>query len=35
MIVEGTHGSQYVLVNPVYNMQLGMNPALISVIDFI
>lgn len=35
MIVEGTHGSQYVLVNPVYNMQLGVNPALLSLIDFI
>lgn len=35
MIVEGTHGSQYVLVNPVYNMQLGVNPAALSLIDFI
>ncbi len=35
MVAEGTHGSQYVLVNPVYNMQLGMNPALLSLIDFI
>jgi GPH family glycoside/pentoside/hexuronide:cation symporter len=35
MIVEGTHGSQYVLVNPVYNMQMGMSTALLSVIDFI
>lgn len=35
MIVEGTHGSQYVLVNPVYNMQLGVNPAWLSLIDFI
>ena len=34
MVAEGTHGSQYVLVNPVYNMQLGMNPALFSLIDF-
>jgi len=35
MIVEGTHGSQYVLVNPVYNMQMGLSPAWISLIDFI
>ncbi len=35
MIVEGTHGSQYVLLNPVYNMQLGVNPAWLSLIDFI
>ncbi len=35
MIVEGTHGSQYVLVNPVYNMQLGVNPAALSLIDFV
>ena len=35
VVVEGTPGSQYVLVHPIYNMQLGMNPALISLIDFI
>jgi GPH family glycoside/pentoside/hexuronide:cation symporter len=35
MVVEGTHGSQYVLVNPVYNMMMGLNPGLISLIDFI
>jgi GPH family glycoside/pentoside/hexuronide:cation symporter len=35
MVVEGTHGSQYVLVNPIYNMTMGLNPALISLIDFI
>src|SRR4051812_31158407 len=35
MVADGTHGSQYVLVNPIYNMQLGMNPALLSLIDFI
>lgn len=35
MVVEGTHGSQYVLVNPIYNMTMGLNPALLSLVDFI
>jgi GPH family glycoside/pentoside/hexuronide:cation symporter len=35
MVVEGTHGSLYVLVNPIYNMTMGMSPALLSLIDFI
>jgi len=35
MVVEGTHGSQYVLANPIYNMTMGMSPALLSLIDFI
>jgi GPH family glycoside/pentoside/hexuronide:cation symporter len=35
MVVEGTHGSQYVLVSPIYNMLMGVNPALLSLVDFI
>jgi GPH family glycoside/pentoside/hexuronide:cation symporter len=35
MVVEGTHGSQYVLVNPIYNMTMGVSPALLSLIDFL
>jgi GPH family glycoside/pentoside/hexuronide:cation symporter len=34
-VVEGTHGSLHVLISPVYNMTLGVNPALISSIVFI
>src|ERR1700677_2269936 len=34
-VVEGTHGSLHVLVSPIYNMTLGVNPALISSIVFI
>jgi len=32
---DGTHGTLHVLVSPVYNMTLGLNPALISTIVFI
>ncbi|HET7537307.1 MAG TPA: MFS transporter [Candidatus Didemnitutus sp.] len=32
---DGTHGTLHVLVNPIYNMTLGLNPALISSIVFI
>ena len=35
VVVEGTHGTLHVLVNPIYNMTLGLNPALISSIVFI
>jgi GPH family glycoside/pentoside/hexuronide:cation symporter len=34
-VVEGTHGSLYVLANSVFNMTLGGNPALISTCLFI
>jgi GPH family glycoside/pentoside/hexuronide:cation symporter len=34
-VVDGTHGSLYVLANPIYNMTLGVNPALISTCLFI
>lgn len=32
---DGTHGTLHVLVNPIYNMTLGLNPALISTVVFI
>ena len=35
MVTDGTHGTLHVLLNPVYNMTLGVNPALISTIIFI
>lgn len=35
VVAEGTHGTLHVLVNPIYNMTLGVNPALISTIVFI
>ena len=35
VVYEGTHGTLHVLVNPIYNMTLGLNPALISTILFI
>jgi glycoside/pentoside/hexuronide:cation symporter, GPH family len=35
VVAEGTHGTLHVLVNPIYNMTLGLNPALISTIVFI
>jgi GPH family glycoside/pentoside/hexuronide:cation symporter len=34
-VVDSTHGSLHVLVSPIYNMTLGLNPALISTIVFI
>lgn len=35
MLVEGNPGSRCVLVNPADNMQLGVNPAALDLIDFI
>jgi len=35
MVTDGTHGTLHVLINPIYNMTLGVNPALISTIIFI
>lgn len=35
VVTDGTHGTLHVLINPVYNMTLGVNPALISTIIFI
>jgi GPH family glycoside/pentoside/hexuronide:cation symporter len=35
VVADGTHGTLHVLVNPIYNMTLGLNPALISTIVFI
>lgn len=35
MCAEGSVGTLHVLVNPIFNMVLGMNPALISTIIFI
>lgn len=35
VVADGTHGTLHVLVNPIYNMTLGVNPALISTIVFI
>jgi GPH family glycoside/pentoside/hexuronide:cation symporter len=35
VVAEGTHGTLHVLVNPIYNMTLGVNPALISTIVFV
>ena len=35
VVTDGTHGTLHVLLNPVYNMTLGVNPALISTIIFI
>src|SRR6266404_6273425 len=34
-VADGTHGTLHVLVSPIYNMTLGLNPALISTIVFI
>lgn len=34
-VSDGTHGSLHVLVSPIYNMTLGLNPALISTIVFV
>jgi GPH family glycoside/pentoside/hexuronide:cation symporter len=34
MVIDGTHGSLYSLVSPIYNMTLGLSPALISSILF-
>src|ERR1043165_1363898 len=34
VVTDGTHGTLHVLLNPVYNMTLGLNPALISTIIF-
>src|SRR5258708_4515313 len=35
IVSDGTHGTLHVLVSPIYNMTLGLNPALISTIVFI
>lgn len=35
LVVDGTHGTLHVLVNPIYNMTLGLNPALISTVVFV
>jgi GPH family glycoside/pentoside/hexuronide:cation symporter len=35
MVTDGTHGTLHVLINPIFNMTLGVNPALISTIIFI
>jgi len=35
VVADGTHGTLHVLVNPIYNMTLGLNPALISTVVFI
>ena len=35
LVADGSHGTLHVLVNPIYNMTLGLNPALISTIVFI
>jgi GPH family glycoside/pentoside/hexuronide:cation symporter len=35
VVTDGTHGTLHVLLNPIYNMTLGVNPALISTIIFI
>jgi len=35
IVADGTHGTLHVLVNPIYNMTLGLNPALISTIVFV
>lgn len=34
-VVDGTHGTLHVLLSPVYNVTLGVNPALISSVVFI
>jgi GPH family glycoside/pentoside/hexuronide:cation symporter len=34
-VSDGSHGSLYVLVNPIYNMTLGISPQYISTIMFI
>jgi len=35
VVTDGTHGTLHSLINPVYNMTLGVNPVLISTIIFI
>lgn len=35
VVADGTHGTLHVLISPVYNMTLGLNPALISTVVFI
>ena len=35
VVTDGTHGTLHVLISPIYNMTLGMNPVLISSIVFI
>lgn len=35
MVVDGSHGTLQVLVNPIYNMTLGVNPALLSTVVFL
>ncbi|OAM91072.1 MFS transporter [Termitidicoccus mucosus] len=35
MVSDGTLGALHVLINPIYNMTFGLNPALISTVVFI
>jgi GPH family glycoside/pentoside/hexuronide:cation symporter len=35
IVADGSHGTLHVLVNPIYNITLGVNPALISSVVFI
>ena len=35
MVVEGSHLTVHVLINPIYNVVMGVNPALISVVLFL
>ncbi len=35
VVADGSHGTLHVLVNPIYNITLGVNPALISSVVFI
>ena len=35
VVADGSHGTLHVLVSPIYNMTLGLNPALISTVVFI
>lgn len=35
MVADGTHGTLHVLVNPIYNMTLGVNPAWLSTTLFV
>lgn len=35
MVVDGSHLTLHVLINPVYNVVLGVNPALVSTVVFV
>src|SRR3569623_1670004 len=35
MVVDGSHLTLHVLVSPIYNVTMGLNPALISTVVFI